>query len=331
MTASAPAIDVRNISKSFGKVVALDGVDLQVERGSVMGLLGPNGAGKTTLVRILTTLLRPSSGTASVFGFDVVRHARHLRAYVGLAGQSAAVDDLLTGRENIQMAGRLYHLPRRHVQRRANDLLEQFDLVEAADRTVKGYSGGMRRRLDLATSLVAEPPMILLDEPTTGLDPRSRLELWDVIRDLVSQGTTVLLTTQYLEEADRLADEITVVDQGKIIARGTASELKQRAGSEFIEITIRDAADIAKSKEILSRFNDADETDVDEETQVISIAVTDGASLMAEIVRTLDADGVAITNLALRQPTLDDVFLALTGRTAEAATGESGEGNSDDQ
>ena len=216
------AIDVQNISKSYGNVVALDNVDLHVRSGSVMGLLGPNGAGKTTLVRILTTLLRPSSGSATVLGYDVVRHARHLRAVIGLAGQSAAVDDLLTGRENIHMAGRLYHMPKRQVQKRAQDLLEQFDLVDAADRSVKGYSGGMRRRLDLAASLVANPPMIFLDEPTTGLDPRSRLELWDVIRTLVSEGTTVLLTTQYLEEADQLADEITVIDVGKVIAQGTA-------------------------------------------------------------------------------------------------------------
>ena len=317
------AIDVRQISKTYGKVVALEDVDLQVRRGSVMGLLGPNGAGKTTLVRILTTLLRPTSGSATVLGYDVVRHARHLRSQIGLAGQSAAVDDLLTGRENIQMAGRLYHMPKRQVQRRANELLEQFDLVEAADRSVKGYSGGMRRRLDLAASLVAEPPMIFLDEPTAGLDPRSRLELWDVIRDLVSGGTTVLLTTQYLEEADRLADEITVIDQGKVIAQGKADDLKHQAGSEFIEITVRDVEDTQRAASVLKNFAENDECDIDEDARMASIMVADGASVMVQVVRSLDAENIAVANMAVRQPTLDDVFLALTGRTAEEAATES--------
>ena len=317
------AIDVRQISKTYGKVVALEDVDLQVRRGSVMGLLGPNGAGKTTLVRILTTLLRPTSGSATVLGYDVVRHARHLRSQIGLAGQSAAVDDLLTGRENIQMAGRLYHMPKRQVQRRANELLEQFDLVEAADRSVKGYSGGMRRRLDLAASLVAEPPMIFLDEPTAGLDPRSRLELWDVIRDLVSGGTTVLLTTQYLEEADRLADEITVIDQGKVIAQGKADDLKHQAGSEFIEITVRDVEDTQRAASVLKNFAENAECDIDEDARMASIMVADGASVMVQVVRSLDAENIAVANMAVRQPTLDDVFLALTGRTAEEAATES--------
>ena len=317
------AIEVQQISKSYGKVVALENVDLQVRRGSVMGLLGPNGAGKTTLVRILTTLLRPTSGSATVFGYDVVRHARHLRSHIGLAGQSAAVDDLLTGRENIHMAGRLYHMPKRHVQKRANELLEQFDLVDAADRSVKGYSGGMRRRLDLAASLVANPPMIFLDEPTTGLDPRSRLGMWDVIRNLVSEGTTVLLTTQYLEEADQLADEITVIDLGKVIAQGTADELKHQAGSEFIVITVRDAEDTRRAASVLTKFAENDECDIDEEKHTASIMVNDGASVMVQVVRSLDTENVGVTNMALRQPTLDDVFLALTGRTAEEAATES--------
>ena len=317
------AIDVRQISKSYGKVVALENVDLQVRRGSVMGLLGPNGAGKTTLVRILTTLLRPTSGSATVLGYDVVRHARHLRSVIGLAGQSAAVDDLLTGRENIHMAGRLYHMPKRQVQKRAQDLLEQFDLVDAADRSVKGYSGGMRRRLDLAASLVAEPPMIFLDEPTAGLDPRSRLELWDVIRDLVSGGTTVLLTTQYLEEADRLADEITVIDQGKVIAQGKADDLKHQAGSEFIEITVRDVEDTQRAASVLKNFAENAECDIDEDARMASIMVADGASVMVQVVRSLDAENIAVANMAVRQPTLDDVFLALTGRTAEEAATES--------
>ena len=317
------AIEVRQISKNFGDVIALEDVDLDVRQGSVMGLLGPNGAGKTTLVRILTTLLRPSSGSASVLGYDVVRHARHLRSVIGLAGQSAAVDDLLTGRENIHMAGRLYHLPRRHVKKRAQELLEQFDLVDAADRSVKGYSGGMRRRLDLAASLVANPPMIFLDEPTTGLDPRSRLELWDVIRTLVSEGTTVLLTTQYLEEADQLADEITVIDLGKVIAQGTANELKHQAGSEFIEITVRDAEDTKRAASVLTKFAENDECDINEEDNIASIMVKDGAPLMVQIVRSLDAEDITVANMAVRQPTLDDVFLALTGRTAEEAATES--------
>ena len=274
------AIEVNQISKSYGKVIALENVDLQVRRGAVMGLLGPNGAGKTTLVRILTTLLRPSSGSATVLGYDVVRHARHLRSYIGLAGQSAAVDELLTGRENIQMAGRLYHMPKRQVQKRAQELLEQFDLVDAADRSVKGYSGGMRRRLDLAASLVANPPMIFLDEPTTGLDPRSRLELWDVIRTLVSEGTTVLLTTQYLEEADRLADNITVIDQGKLIAQGTANDLKRQAGSEFIDITVREPEDTRRAAAVLKNYAENDDCDIDEESHTASIMVSDGASLM---------------------------------------------------
>lgn len=317
------AIDVRNISKSYGDVVALDNVDLQVRSGSVMGLLGPNGAGKTTLVRILTTLLRPSSGSATVLGYDVVRHARHLRSVIGLAGQSAAVDDLLTGRENIQMAGRLYHMPRKQVKKRAQELLEQFDLVDAADRSVKGYSGGMRRRLDLAASLVANPPMIFLDEPTTGLDPRSRLDLWDVIRNLVSEGTTVLLTTQYLEEADQLADEITVIDIGKVIAQGTAADLKHQAGSEFIVITVREAEEAKRAAAVLEKFADNDECEINEEDRTASIMVQDGASVMVQVVRSLDAEGIGVANMAVRQPTLDDVFLALTGRTAEEAATES--------
>ena len=319
------AIEVYQISKAYGKVVALDNVDLTVKRGTVMGMLGPNGAGKTTLVRILTTLLRPSSGRATVLGYDVVRHARHLRSHIGLAGQSAAVDDLLTGRENILMAGRLYHMPRQKVKQRADELLEQFDLVDAADRSVKGYSGGMRRRLDLAASLVAQPPMIFLDEPTTGLDPRSRIELWDVIRELVSGGTTVLLTTQYLEEADQLADEITVIDQGKVIAQGTADDLKHQAGSEFIDVTMRDAEEVQRAADTIRRFSENNESDIDEEGKIASIMVTDGASIMAEVVRSLDTESIAVSNLSLRQPTLDDVFLVLTGRTAEAAASESRE------
>ncbi len=318
------AIEVRNLSKSYGKIEALKDVDLQVKRGSVMGLLGPNGAGKTTLVRILTTLLKPSAGNASVLDFDVVRQSRLLRQHIGLAGQSASVDDLLTGRENIAMAGRLYHLPRSHVKKRAQQLLEMFDLVESADRPAKEYSGGMRRRLDLAASLVADPPLIFLDEPTTGLDPRSRLGMWDVIRELVTSGSTVLLTTQYLEEADQLADRITVIDQGTVIAQGTADELKRQAGSEFIEISLQDHGATARAAEVMARYSEDSQAETDSEEGKVSIPVPNGASLLPQIVRALDDKKIPLSNMRVRQPTLDDVFLALTGRSAEEAAKQLG-------
>ncbi len=330
MSSQSPTISVENVSKSYGKIEALKGVSLQVEQGAVLGLLGPNGAGKTTLVKILSSLIKPSSGRARVAGFDVVEETRQVRSIIGLAGQSAAVDENLTGRENLHLVARLYHLGREDSRRRASELLEQFDLVESGDRAVKTYSGGMRRRLDLGASLVANPQVLFLDEPTTGLDPRSRNELWDVIRGLVRSGTTVLLTTQYLEEADQLADLITVIDHGSIIAEGTASQLKQRAGSEFISVQAGEEDQVSKTVEVLRRFSD-DEPVVTDHDRRVTVAVRDGSSLLAGVVRELDAAEVSVTDLSMRQPTLDDVFLALTGRTAEEAeTGGAEDGGGSD-
>lgn len=316
MTTSEPTIDVRNVSKHYGKIEALNNVSLQVEQGAILGMLGPNGAGKTTLVKILSTLIKPSSGQATVAGYDVVRQTRMVRSIIGLAGQSAAIDENLTGRENLHLVARLYHLSRKESRTRAGELLEQFDLVESGDRTAKTYSGGMRRRLDLAASLVARPQVLFLDEPTTGLDPRSRNNLWDVIRQLVREGTTVLLTTQYLEEADQLADRISVIDHGSLIAEGTASELKQRAGSEFISVQTQEHDQVSKAVEALRRFSTEEPTVTDHDRRV-TVSVTDGSALLAGVVRELDSAGVSVTDLSMRQPTLDDVFLALIGRTAE--------------
>lgn len=325
MSANGEAIAVHDVCKSFGSVHALIDVDLEVQRGTVTGLLGPNGAGKTTLVKILTTLLKPTSGRASVLGFDVQRQARQLRNVIGLAGQSTAIDELLTGRENLEMVGRLYHLGGKVAKHRADELLDRFSLVESADRQSKEYSGGMRRRLDLAASLVSTPQVLFLDEPTSGLDPRSRLDLWAVIMELVREGTTVLLTTQYLEEADRLADQIAVIDHGAVIARGTASELKKRAGSEFIMVRVLEKGMLPQAANVLLRFSE-EEPQLDEHENTATISVANGSSLLVEVVRALDAENVVISDLGLRQPTLDDVFLALTGRTAEdAATSREGE------
>ena len=299
-----------------GEVRALDGLDLTVAVGSVLGLLGPNGAGKTTTVRILATLLRPDAGRATVAGFDVVRQAQQLRSVIGLSGQYAAVDENLTGRENLVMFGRLYQLPKGEARRRAGELLDQFALTDAADRPVKTYSGGMRRRLDLASALTGRPRVLFLDEPTTGLDPRSRLALWDVIRERAREGTTILLTTQYLEEADELADGIAVVDAGRIIARGTADELKAQIGGERIEVVVHDRADIARAAAVLARDCDGDCT-VDEHTRRLTVAAHGGAQRLVQVVRDLDEAAIAIDDVGLRRPTLDDVFLALTGRAAE--------------
>jgi ABC-2 type transport system ATP-binding protein len=302
------------------EVRALDGIDLEVAEGTVLGLLGPNGAGKTTTVRILATLLKPDAGRATVAGYDVVKQADQLRRVIGLSGQYAAVDENLTGRENLWMFGRLYQLRSPEAKRRADELLEQFDLADAADRVVKTYSGGMRRRLDLGSALIGRPQLLFLDEPTTGLDPRSRLGMWDVIRGLVREGTTLLLTTQYLEEADALADKIAVVDHGKIIARGTADELKTQVGGERIEVVVRDRAAVPRAMEVLSADCHGDVT-LDEHTRRLTVPASGGgAGVLVQVVRDLDEAGIVIDDIGLRRPTLDDVFLALTGHAAEIET-----------
>ena len=296
------------------EVRAVDGLDLTVAEGTVLGLLGPNGAGKTTTVRILSTLLRPDSGHATVAGFDVVRQAQQVRQVIGLSGQYAAVDENLTGRENLWLFGRLYQLPSAEARRRAGDLLEQFDLGDAADRVVKTYSGGMRRRLDLASALTGRPRLLFLDEPTTGLDPRGRLGMWEVIRGLVREGTTLLLTTQYLEEADELAHTIAVVDHGKIIARGTADELKAHVGGERIEVVVHNRDDIPRAVLVLGAGGDHT---IDDHIRKITVPARGGAVRLVQVVRELDEAGIVIDDIALRRPTLDDVFLTLTGHAAE--------------
>jgi daunorubicin resistance ABC transporter ATP-binding subunit len=310
------AIGVQGLSRSFGEVVALDDLDLEVEAGTVFGLLGPNGAGKTTLVRVLATLLRPDTGRATVLGHDVVSEPLAVRRRIGLAGQFAAVDEELTGRENLEMIGRLYRLSGAEARRRATDVLERFALTDAADRRVSTYSGGMRRRLDLGASLTGRPPVLLLDEPTTGLDPRARQELWSIVGELRTEGTTVLLTTQYLEEADRLAQRIAVMDKGRIAAQGTAGELKATIGTEVLALRTRDPARAAEAGTLLADLGTGEAPAVDADTGRIRLTVAQPEAAV-EAIRRLDGRGLTIASIELQQPSLDDVFLALTGRPPE--------------
>ncbi len=312
------AIEAEGLVKVFGRTRALDGIDLQVGAGTILGMLGPNGAGKTTTVRVLTTLLRPDEGTARVAGYDLHAEAAQVRREIGLTGQYAALDESLTGRANLIMVGQLCRLSKKQAKQRAAELLDEFDLAGAADRGVKTYSGGMRRRLDLAASLVARPSVLFLDEPTTGLDPRSRVVTWDAVRALTATGTTVLLTTQHLDEADQLADLITVVDHGRVIAEGTSAELKAKVGGERVLLTVAPESDLAAARDVLARIADGP-PQVDPAARTVEAPVVGGARRMPEIVRDLDAAGVLLDDLGVRRPSLDDVFLTLTGRAADTA------------
>jgi ABC-2 type transport system ATP-binding protein len=311
---SSPAIFAEDLEKSFGETHALRGVSIDVPEGSILALLGPNGAGKTTTVRILTTLTKPDKGRATVAGFDVLTQPHQVRSHIGVTGQSASLDELLTGRENLQMIGRLYRLSKDDAKRRAGELLERFRLDDAADRIVKTYSGGMRRRLDLAASLIAQPPVLFLDEPTTGLDPRSRLEMWGLIEELVAGGTTLLLTTQYLEEADRLAADIAVVDHGTIIARGTPQQLKRQVGGERIELTLPEGSDLAGAARVLVQFGGHD-PQIDHERRQVTAPISATPGLTTRLTAELAVAGIQVDAAALLHPTLDDVFLTLTGHT----------------
>ncbi|MER7891592.1 ATP-binding cassette domain-containing protein [Micromonospora sp. NPDC094482] len=316
MTNETSAVLAEGLRKTYGRTPALAGFDLTVPAGTVCGLLGPNGAGKTTAVRILATLLRFDAGRARVAGYDVARHPDRVRALIGLAGQYAAVDEILSGRQNLVLFGRLRHLPARVARRRADELLDQFGLTDVADRSAGGYSGGLRRRLDLAASLVTTPRVLFLDEPTTGLDPRSRNGVWDAVRSLVADGTTVLLTTQYLEEADQLADRISVVDAGRVVAEGTSTELKARIGTDRIELVVRDAAQLPVAAAIVERIVGAPVT-VDPEIRQLGAPVVDRIAALADTMRALQDAAVAVEDVMLRRPTLDEAFLRLTGHDVE--------------
>jgi ABC-2 type transport system ATP-binding protein len=316
------AIEVEGVDKRFGSTQALAAVDLVAEHGKVLALLGPNGAGKTTLVRILTTLLKPDGGQARVAGFDVVADAAPLRSVIGLAGQYAAVDELLTGRENLELVGLWYHLDKADYRQRAQNVLERFSLGDAGDRLVKTYSGGMRRRLDIGASLIAQPRVLFLDEPTTGLDPRTRNEVWKFIEELVGVGTTVLLTTQYMEEAERLADKIVVIDLGTVIAEGTAEQLKRRVGGDRLEVRVKETADLARASAIVAEVAGA-EPHVDADQQRLSAPTPAGTALLIAVGRRLEEEGIELDDIGIHRPSLDDVFLALTGREAGGdGTGE---------
>ena len=318
---SENAIIVKGLRKSFKQITVLDDVNFVIKKGTVLALLGPNGAGKTTTIRILSTLLLPDSGQALINGFDVVKEPYKVRSLIGLTGQYAALDEYLTGKENLHMIGRLYRLSYPDINRRSQELLELFDLVEASGRTVKTYSGGMHRRLDLAVSLIASPPIIFLDEPTTGLDPRSRLIMWDIIEQLVSTGTTILLTTQDMDEADHLADRIVVINGGKIIAEGTSDELKQRVGSERLEITVAKESNFEKAKKVVEE----DSLHSDSKMRTLSLVTKGGMHQLKQVLSRLDEAGIEVENVSFRSPTLDDVFLTLTGHTSEQPNGETKE------
>jgi ABC-2 type transport system ATP-binding protein len=318
-----PIIEAHDVVKRFGKNKALDGVSLRVEKGTVLGLLGPNGAGKTTMIRVLTTLLRPDGGQASVGGFDVVRDGQRVRSLIGLAGQYAAVDELLTGRENLELFGLWYHLPKKEYRRRAQLMLERLALTDAGDRQVKTYSGGMRRRLDVGASLIADPPVMVLDEPTTGLDPRNRNELWQFIRERVAAGTTVLLTTQYMEEAEHLADRIVVINKGKVIAGGTADQLKEQTGGATLEVRVADRRDAERAAAVLAEVSPS-EPRTDPEQGLVSIPAATGIELLLDAGRRLQKAGIPVEDLGTRRPTLDEVFLALTGDETPGQAGSPG-------
>jgi ABC-2 type transport system ATP-binding protein len=321
---ATPMIEVEEVTKRFGETQALAGVSLSVQQGRVLALLGPNGAGKTTLVRVLTTLLKPDGGRARVDGYDVVADADKLRTVIGLAGQYAAVDELLTGRENLELVGLWYHLDKAEYRRRAQEVLERFSLAEAGDRLVKTYSGGMRRRLDIGASLIARPPVLFLDEPTTGLDPRTRNDLWRFIEELVASGTTVLLTTQYMEEADRLADQIVVIDTGRVIADGTADQLKERLGGDMLEARVTHAADLERATALLADVVHAAPV-LDADQQRVAVPTTGGTTVLLAAGRRLEDEHIALDDLGIRRPSLDDVFLTLTGSKTGGA--EDGAGN----